>query len=143
MAHACVIEELPASADAAWACLEDFTDMSAWAPDVKILSAEGSGVGAVRVVETPDGIYRERCEAHDPSARSFQYSLLESPFGYDRYLGEVTLSPIDQDRCRIEWKSDFEIRGVPEAKVVQAVESTYRDYFISELRKTLERRARR
>ena len=141
MAVARVIEELPASADAAWACMEDFGDMSAWSPDSKVVSSEGAGLGAVRVAESDGGRYVERCEAYDPAARSFQYSLVESPHNYDHYLGEVTITPLGDDRCQIEWSSNFEIGGVPIERVVKACEDTYRDYFIAHLRKTLEGRA--
>ena len=140
MATARVIEELPASADAAWACLAAFCDMSAWSPDSNVVRSEGTGLGAVRVVDGADGRYVERCEAYDPVARSFRYSLVESPHNYDRYLGEVTLTPLGDDRCRIEWSSDFEIGGVPIERVAKACEAMYRDYFISNLRKTLEGR---
>ena len=138
MAKASVTEELPASADEAWARLEDFGDMSAWAPDAKVVESTGSGAGAVRHVDAGDGHYVERCESFDAEARRFEYRLLESPHPYDSYLGEVTLTPIDDDRCRIEWKSEFEIQGVPIKAVIKAVEDTYRDIFIGELRKTLE-----
>lgn len=140
MSQACVIEELPASADKAWALMEDFGDMSAWAPGARVRSVEGTGKGAVRVVDTDHGVYRERCEAHDPDSRSFQYSLLESPMKFEKYLAEVTFSDIDDDRCRIEWKSDFETQSLPEAEVIKLTENLYRKGFIAALRKTLESR---
>lgn len=142
MARAHVTEELPASADAAWACLADFGDMSAWAPDVKVVESHGKGLGAERLCDTQFGLVRERCEAYDAEARSFQYSLIESPFGYDRYLASVTLTPIDADRCRIDWEGEFEIASAPDHLVAKEVEKTYREGFIAELRKTLERQTK-
>jgi hypothetical protein len=139
MANACVVEELPGSVEEAWALLEDFGDMSAWAPLARVRSVEGGhAVGSVRVVDTPDGVYRERCEAHDPEAHNFRYSLLESPANFDHYLGEVTLFPIDAGHCRIEWKCSFEIRGISDARMVEMTEDVYRDVFIHSLRESLE-----
>ena len=131
---------LSPSAEIAWTYLEDFGDMSAWSPDSKVIKSEGDGAGAVRTAESADGLYIERCESFSPESYSFQYSLVESPHPYESYLGTVTLIPVDEGRCKIEWKSDFEITGVKKEHVVKALVDTYRDYFIAHLRSTLENR---
>lgn len=138
MVTAHVTENLPASAETVWSLIQDFGDMAAWAPEAKLVSIEGFGQGAVRVVDTRVGTFRERCEAHDPSERSFAYRLLESPMPYDDYVAIVTLTPIDDDHCQIEWKGTFELREGNESKAAQVVEGVYRDGFIAALRNTIE-----
>ena len=140
MVSARVSEELPGSADAVWALIQNFGDMSAWAPDAKLISIEGTGRGAVRVVDTQVGLFRERCEAHDEASRSFSYRLLESPMLYDDYVAIVTVSPIDDARCEIEWKSTFALREGSEDEAARVVEGVYRDGFIAALRQTIDQR---
>lgn len=140
MADASVSEELPAPVEVAWSFMEDFSDMSRWSPDSNVVQSEGEGQGAVRTVESPDGRYVERCESYSPESYSFQYSLLESPHPYESYLGTVTFTAIDEERCTITWEADFEMPDVKKEYVAKAIEETYRDYFIMHLRTSLENR---
>jgi hypothetical protein len=140
MADVCITEDLPAPAEIAWTYLEDFGDMSAWSPDSKVIKFEGQGAGSVRTVESLDGLYVERCESFSPEDYSFQYSLQESPHPYESYLATVTLIPVDENRCQIEWQTDFEITGIKKEHVVKALIDTYRGYFIKHLRTSLENR---
>lgn len=140
MADVSVTEELPAPAHVVWSLIEDFGDMSAWSPDSKVIRSEGQGQGAVRTAESADGLYVERCESYSPESYSFQYTLVESPHPYEEYLGTVTLIEIDDQRCEVEWKSDFEMSGVKKEYVVDALIKTYRDVFIANLRATILKR---
>lgn len=134
MAKVNVEQELPASADKVWSVIQDFSDMSAWAiPGLSITRSEGSGQGALRWLETPQGQMVERCETHDPASRSFSYSVTSGPENLKRYLATVSLRPGDDQRCTITWSCDFEMAGVPEAAAVGLMESTYRDGFIAKL----------
>jgi hypothetical protein len=142
MAAARVTDELDASVDEVWERVKEFGDLSAWAPDAKVLDVEGEGVGAIRRVQAGDaagGIFKERCEAHDPDAHSFSYAVLESPAPIKDYVAVVKLSDLGPGRCGIEWSSEFEPVGVPEPELVQLVESTY-GYFIGSLKRALSER---
>ena len=139
MAIAHVEQALPASADKVWSLIENFTDISAWAiPGLSVARGEGAGVGARRWLDTPQGQIVERCETHDPAARSFSYTIAAGPENMKRYLATVSLQPGDDQSCTITWRCDFEMAGVPEADAVQLMESTYRDGFIATLRGTLQ-----
>ena len=138
MAIAHVEQELPASADKVWSLIQDFTDLSAWAPsDMSLTRGEGAGQGALRWLETAQGSMVERCETHDPAARTFSYSVTEGPENLKRYLATVSLRPAGDERCTITWGCDFELEGVPEAAAVQLMESVYRDRFIAKLAESL------
>lgn len=138
MAKVSVVEALPASAASVWKRIEDFGDLSAWAPQATLESIEGSGQGAVRRVQTEFGLFHERCEAHDPQALSFSYRLLDSPLPYDDYVAVVTLTPQGDDACEIEWRSTFAVREGTEADAEQNVALAYRHGFIASLRKSIE-----
>ena len=138
MAIARVEQELPASADEVWSLIQDFGDVSAWAvPGLSVTRSEGSGQGALRWLETPQGAMVERCETHDPSSRTFSYSITDGPENMKRYLSTVSVRPASDNSCTITWGCDFELDGVPEAAAVQLMESTYRDGFIATLRRNL------
>ena len=140
MADVSVSEELPAPVEVAWSYMEDFGDMSRWSPDSEVTESTGEGAGAIRKVNSPDGRYVERCESYSPEKHSFQYSLLESPHPYESYLGTVTFTAIDDETCTITWEADFEMPSVKKEHVAKAIADTYRDYFITHLRTSLENR---
>ena len=143
MAKVHVEQELPASADKVWSVIQDFSDMSAWAnADMSLSRSEGSGKGALRWIETAQGQMVERCETHDPAARSFSYSVTAGPESLERYLATVALQPQGDERCFITWSCDFVLKGVPEADAVRLMESTYRDGFIANLSRYLAGAAR-
>jgi hypothetical protein len=142
MATARVNDELDASIDEVWERVKDFGDLSAWAPDAKVLDVQGEGVGAIRRVQAGDGsgaIFKERCEAVDPETHSFSYAVLESPIPMRDYVAVVRLSELGPKRCGIEWSSEFERVGAPAAELSQAIQAGY-GYFIGSLKQTLSRR---
>jgi hypothetical protein len=134
MARARVIEELPAPVDRVWAKIENFGDLSAWAPGATVTSVEGKGTGAVRRVESKMGHFVERCANHDPAAKTFTYELLESPLPFRNYVAVVTLRPLEGGRTEIEWSSEFDPGPIAEADAIEQVEGTYRHLFIASLR---------
>ena len=132
-----VREELEASADTVWGLLRDFGDISAWSSTGKMLQSDGEGAGAIRRVESQDGLLVERCEAHDEEAQTFSYALIESPYPFSDYVAVVKLTPLGSDRCAIEWSSEFEPKPGLEDVLRKSIEDTYRARFIATLRDTL------
>ena len=132
-----VREELDAPIERVWEAVRDFGDVRAWAPDAKVLGVEGEGEGAIRRVETPGGVFVERCEAHDSEAHRFSYRILESPAPFRDYVAVVKLSPLEGGRCAIEWSCEF--GAAPEAAegLRGVVEDTYSKGFIAALAKSL------
>lgn len=132
-----VREELEAPIAAVWDAVRDFGDVKAWAPEAKLLGVDGEGVGAVRRIDTPGGVFVERCDAHDPDAHRFSYRILESPAPFRDYVAVVQLTALDGARCAIEWSCTFEAEPAAAAGLHDVVEKTYRDGFIAALRKSL------
>jgi hypothetical protein len=131
-----VREELDAPIDQVWEAVQDFGDVRAWAPEAKVLGVEGQGLGAVRRIETPGGVFVESCESHEPAAHRFSYKILESPAPFRDYVAVVQLESLDGDRCAIEWSCTFEAPSGAEG-MREVVENTYRGGFIASLRKSL------
>lgn len=140
MARAHVEQDLPASAEKVWSLIQDFADITPWANvDMTVSRSEGNGKGALRWVETAQGQLVERCETYDPQSWSFSYSVTAGPEVLKSYLATVRLQPHDEHRCTIAWSCDFELEGMAEAEAVSLIESTYRDGFISNLTRSLNR----
>ena len=138
MARAHVEQDLPARAEKVWSLIQDFTDMASWASeDMSVSRSEGSGKGAMRWVETPQGQFVERCESYEPSSWTFSYSVTDGPPHLESYLATVALRPDGEHRCIITWSSVFEIRGMEDADAVKLIESTFRDKFITNLTHSL------
>ncbi|MDB5998692.1 MAG: hypothetical protein JWP52_391 [Rhizobacter sp.] len=129
-----VKEEIAAPIDAVWALLRDFGDIRGWSFGTTLEGVEGSGVGSIRRMQTPGGLFVERCEALDDAGHSFSYAILESPWKIDGYLSKVQLSALGADRCEIEWSSHFEPTAATPDGLTAGVEKMYKR-FISNLRK--------
>ena len=132
-----VREELEAPIERVWQAVRNFGDVRAWAPEAKVLGVEGEGEGAVRRIDTPGGVFVERCEAHDDGGHCFSYRILESPAPFRDYVAVVKLSALGKDRCAIEWSCEFRADGPSAESLRGVVENTYRQGFIAALAKSL------
>lgn len=137
MATAKVSDEIAASIERVWECFADFGDLSAWAPGSPRVTVEGTGVGSVRIVQSGDQPpVRERLVSYDAAAHAFSYAIVESPFPFTDYIATVRLAARGPEATAIEWSSTFAARGLPEERLVEVIENTYRT-FIARLKETL------
>ncbi len=132
-----VREELDAPLEKVWPAIREFGDIRAWAPEAKVLGIEGEGVGSIRRIDTPGGVFVERLESRDDASHRFSYAILESPGPFRDYVAVVQLSALGDERCSIEWSCEYEIDPEVADGIRKVVEGTYRDGFIAALRKTL------
>lgn len=99
-------DTINASAAEVYALFSAFGDNRWMGVDV---SLEGEGVGAIRKVTLPTGVATEVCEELDPSTYAMQYGLLDgNPFPCTDYHGRITVTPIDEQSCALEWSSSYE-----------------------------------
>jgi len=132
-----VREELDAPLEKVWLAIRDFGDIRAWAPAGKVLAVEGEGVGSVRRVDSPGGLFVERLVGLDDAAHRFSYAVLESPAPFRDYVAFVQLTALGDERCAIEWSCEYGIDPEAAEAMRGAIEGTYRDGFIASLRQTL------
>ena len=99
-------ETIHASADEVFDLYSNFGDNRWMGVDVAL---EGDGVGAIRKVTLPTGVATEVCEELDPSTRTMQYGLIDgNPFPATNYHGRMTVTPVDDDTCALEWTSFYD-----------------------------------
>ncbi|WP_440071427.1 SRPBCC family protein [Streptosporangium sp. OZ121] len=101
-----------ASADEVWEYLRDFGNLAEWLPGItgcEIEDGERSRPGAVRRLDGPGGVFRERLLTLDDASRSATYEILESPLPVRDYRALYRVAPVtDSGRAFVEWSATFE-----------------------------------
>src|SRR5215472_9879858 len=80
--------DIPASPDQVWQLIGGFNSLPDWLP--YILKSELHDSGRLRrLADRTGGQIVERLEAFDNAARSYSYSIVQSPFPVTRYLATL------------------------------------------------------
>ena len=126
MASVKISDRISASADKVWDLVGDFGGIQRFSAGIKSCTTTGTGVGAVRTLELPNGVaLQERCELLDAARRTFDYSIIAGPLPLSNYLARIQLSE-DGDGTRAEWSSSFEPKGISEPQAIAMVEGIYK-----------------
>jgi hypothetical protein len=100
------------SADEVWSYLKDFGNLAEWLPGMTSCVIEEGVVsqpGAVRRLEGPGGLFRERLLVLDDASRSAIYEILECPLPVTNYRATYRVSPVtDSGQAFIEWSATYE-----------------------------------
>lgn len=128
LARVTAIANAPASA--IWAVLADFERPQRLAPSITGCTMTGSGVGAVRIVESSRGLsIHERLLICDAWQFRFQYEVLDTgdmPFAnVTSYRATIKLDPLDDGRTAIDWLAEGSVSG-DAAPVRDYLETLYR-----------------
>lgn len=116
---------IEAAASAVWEKVSDFNGLGAFVQGVES-SMEGEGVGAVRTLKLPDGaVVKERLEAHDEDAMSLTYTILEGPLPVANYHSTMKVTAQGENSSKVDWTSEFDAVGAPEAAAVAGLEELY------------------
>ena len=97
--------EVPASADAVWQAVRDFTNVQRLAPGF-VTSCTAEEAGAVRLLTFFNGLQvRERLVTCDDAGRRLVYTA----FGgrTQHHNGTVQVVALAPDRCRFVWTTDL------------------------------------
>ena len=95
-------------------------------PDCRV---EGTGIGSIRKLTVASGEICERLESLDDQAHTITYSLVTSPLPIETCQSSLSLSYVDDDKCRISWYSSFEPNGVPEKEAMRILSAVYNSGF--------------
>jgi hypothetical protein len=121
-------QSVPVERNRIFEALLDFGNIKERAPDrIESVDVSGSGVGAerrifMRGMETP---LIERLE-YFKAPEVICYSLInDAPLPVDRYHAVILLGEPRSGCCDIEWNSNWNARGKPEAEVNRFLESLY------------------
>ena len=106
MATASSVIEIPATADQVWQLVGGFNALPDWLPF--IVKSEASDGGRVRHLETADGgVVVERLQSFDNVARTYSYSIEQSPFPVSAYLATLQVEALTEKSAKVTWSGVF------------------------------------
>ena len=122
--------DLGVSADQVWDLIGGFNALPEWHPAVEKSEIEGEGKGSVRTLHLAGGgTITERLEQLDEEGRHYSYSILSSPLPVANYNSTLRLKENPAGGCTVEWESDFQPAGAPEADAMQVIQGVYQAGF--------------
>ena len=119
--------EIDLSADRVWQEMRHFDRVLNWIPggEKSTISIEGQGIGMVRDIQLATmGYVQHRLLEFDDEKRMFSYRLTGGkPLGMQDYTVVATVTPIDDDHCRVRWAGRMTGDGsLNEAEIGHALE---------------------
>ena len=123
MATASAVIDIPASADQVWQLIGGFNSLPDWLP--MVTRSEPSEGGRLRTLLTDDGtVIVERLEAFDNAAKTYSYSLAQSPFPVKDYLATLSVEALGEG-SRVRWSGLFTPVGVSEVEAQELFKGVY------------------
>jgi hypothetical protein len=125
MSSARATVDLNVPSDELWQLIGGFGSLPDWIPDIsQIRLADG---GRIRYLHVPNGqTFVEKLERYDLAARSYSYSILESPIPVSDYLSTITVTSTNRGKgSHVEWSGSFTPQGISEEQARQIFEGIY------------------
>ena len=130
MARVAMTQKLSAGAEQVWGRIGGFGTLHDWHPAIEKTELEGSGVGATRnLFLAGGGNVIERLDAEDSAGRSYTYSILDSPLPVANYQSTIKVVDNGDGSCTVDWSSNFDPDGAPEADAAGAVQGIFQAGF--------------
>jgi hypothetical protein len=128
MAKVQVETTLQVPASAVWNMIGGFNELARWHPAV-VKSEEvkdKSGVTTRRLTLSDGGVIVAELEEHDDKARTYSYSVIETPLPVAGYHVRLHVRELaDGYSCTVAWTSEFEASGAPESDAVKLIRGLY------------------
>jgi uncharacterized protein YndB with AHSA1/START domain len=114
-------------AEVVWNLIGGFGSLARWHPAASACEEKREGGARVRhIAIAGGGSIVERLESHDDKARSYSYSIVESPLPVKGYLSQLSVRVKEPGKsCTVEWSSEFEPDGAPESAAAKVVRGIY------------------
>jgi hypothetical protein len=110
------------TADRVWAVIGNPGSLASWHPAIASSPAEG---GQRTCTLADGGVVKEEITAHDDSARSYTYRIVESPLPMTGYVSTIRVEPTDGGRAKVVWEAEFEAAGIEPAKLEEMLRGLY------------------
>ncbi|TVT89050.1 SRPBCC family protein [Pseudomonas sp. RGB] len=125
MATASSVIEVPVSADQVWQLIGGFNALPDWLPF--IVKSEASDGGRVRHLQTADGgVVVERLQSFDNVARTYSYTIEQSPFPVSAYLATLQVEALTDESAKVTWSGVFTpAAGTTDAAVEELFAGVY------------------
>jgi hypothetical protein len=120
--------ELGAPAHQVWDLVADFGGFVEMlvSPRNGEVHTHGAGVGMTRTVRVDGAHLVERLDEIDGQSWRTRYSMLVTgPFPVVDYQATISLNPLGENRCRLDWVGSFHPDGASESDAAAAVRAVY------------------
>ena len=114
MSSAKATVELNVPPDEVWQLIGGFGSLPDWIPG--LTQSKLANGGRVRYLHDPNGhTFVEKLEHYDSAARSYSYSIVESPISVSEYLSTIVVTPTNDGKgSHVEWSGSFVPLGISE-----------------------------
>jgi uncharacterized protein YndB with AHSA1/START domain len=127
MAKVSVSTRISAPADEVWRLVGGWNALPDWHPAVEKSEIEQGG--HLRRLRLADGSeITERLEKLDSGERTYTYSITACALPLTNYRSTITVRA-EGDASAVEWSTNFEPSGAPEADVVKSLSDFYQAGF--------------
>lgn len=127
MAKVSMSTNLNVSADQVWKLIGGFNALPDWHPAIE--KSELTEEGQTRTLSLAGGgTIVEKLEKVDDGARTYSYSIVDSPLPVANYSSTIKVSG-EGDNSTIEWSSDFDPAGASAEEAMQAIQGVYQAGF--------------
>lgn len=123
MAKVSMTTDLNVSADQVWKLIGGFNALPDWHPSVEKSQLTEAGQTRTLSIEG-GGTFVEKLESVDEGARTYTYSITDSPLPVSNYTATIKVTG-DGDNSTIEWSSDFDASGASPEDAMKAVQDVY------------------
>jgi len=128
MAKVQVETTLQVPASAVWNMIGGFNELARWHPAV-VKSEEVKDKGGLttrRLTLSDGGVIVAELEEHDDRARTYSYSVVETPLPVAGYKARLHVrEAADGFSCTVAWTSEFEPSGAAESEAVKVIRGLY------------------
>lgn len=122
MATLSVSHVYSAAADRMWSLIGDPAALANWHPAI---AKSPSKNGRRTLLLADGGEVKEEIMAHDDSARSYTYRIIESPLPVTGYVSTLRVAPSGNGKAEVVWEADYEPAGVEPAAIEGLLRGLY------------------
>jgi hypothetical protein len=127
MAKISMSTDLNASADQVWKLIGGFNTLPDWHPAIE--KSELTQEGQTRTLSLAGGgKIIEKLDKVDDGARTYTYSIIDSPLPVANYTATITVTG-EGDNSTIEWSSEYDAAGASNEDAMKVVEGIYQAGF--------------
>lgn len=125
MSSAKATVDLNVPPDEVWQLIGGFGSLPDWIPGLS--QSKLADGGRVRYLGDPNGhTFVEKLERYDAAARSYSYSILESPISISDYLSTITVTPISGGHgSHVAWSGSFKPLAISEREAQDIFDGLY------------------
>ena len=127
MAKVSMTTDLNVSADQVWQLIGGFNALPDWHPSVE--KSELTEEGQTRTLSIAGGgKIVEKLEKVDHGARTYTYSITDSPLPVSNYTATIKVTG-ECPNSTIEWSSEFDPAGASQEDAMKAIQGIYQTGF--------------